>query len=237
MAAKYYPEIEQHTDEWFSAKCGVLSASNMHKIITAVKLEPSKAKDGGEIDFLYDLCSQRVNQFMEPTFQSFDMQRGTEEEILAKALYAEKFNTPIIDMGWVTNDKWGFTLGCSPDGLVGDDGFIESKSRNNKIQFKTIVNNTVPADVILQIQTEFLVMDDRKWCDTLSYSNGMNMVVYRMYPDIKVQAAILGAAASFMKRCDDYLKIYADKVSCPEARIYPVERRIEQEMMTTEGEE
>mgnify|MGYP002129560140 CR=1 FL=1 len=46
------------------------------------------------------------------------MLRGQEDEIYARQAYADHY-APVTETGFVTNDKWGFTIGYSPDGLVG----------------------------------------------------------------------------------------------------------------------
>ena len=234
MTIKFYPDLEQRSEAWFAAKCGVLSASNMFRVLSPAKMEPIGLKKTGEYDppaYLYELAAQRVNQFIEPTFQSFDMARGEEEEILALSLYNEKV-APIQKMGFVTNDRWGFKLGCSPDGLVGEDGGVQCKSRCQKVQMETIVTHDL-AEAMIQIQTELLVTE-RKWWDLVSYSNGMNMYVIRIYPDAKVQNAILGAAAIFHKSLDATIEIYNNRITRPDVRVIPVERRVEQEMQVTE---
>lgn len=222
MSIKYYPNIEQRSPEWFALKCGVLTASNMGRIITPAKLLYSKSEAAKA--YLYELVAQRITKYIEPQFQSFDMMRGEEEELLAKALYSEKY-APITDMGFVTNDKWGFTLGCSPDGLVGEDGGVQMKSRIQKFQIETIISDGNMEDFLLQIQTELLVTE-RKWWDFTSYSNGLNMAVFRMYPDRKIHDAILAGAATFHEQMDALIKVYQDKLASPDARITPVERRL-----------
>jgi hypothetical protein len=95
-------------------------------------------------------------------------------------LYSKHY-APVEQCGFVTNNKWGFTLGCSPDGLVGDDGMIEVKSRCQKFQVETIVEGKMPDDFLLQVQGELLVTQ-RKWCDFISYSAGLPMIVIPRVP-------------------------------------------------------
>src|SRR3546814_1507000 len=63
-----------------------------------------------------------------------------DDEIIARDEYT-KHHAPVEQTGFITNDKWGFTIGYSPDGLVGDDGLIECKSRRQKYQVQTIIEN------------------------------------------------------------------------------------------------
>jgi metallo-beta-lactamase family protein len=90
-------------------------------------------------------------------------------------------------------DFGAFRLGYSPDGLVGEDGTIECKSRRARFQVETIVARAMPADYAIQVQTGLLV-SGRAWCDFVSYSGGLPMAVYRVHAAEDVQDAILRAA-------------------------------------------
>lgn len=221
MTIKIYEEILQGSDEWFAARCGLLTASEMDKIITPAKLQYSNSEK--ERTHLYELAAQRVTQYVEPSYIGDHMLRGMEDEITARELYSEKY-APVKEVGFVTNDRWGFTLGCSPDGLVGDDGCIEIKSRLQKYQFETILKNEMPVDYALQVQT-ILLVTERKWVDFISYSNGLHMMTKRVYPDALVQSAILEAASQFHGKINNALKVYYDQLKSPTARLIPTERR------------
>lgn len=232
MTITYHTDIEQYSPEWYALRCGMLTASSISKIITPAKLQPVTTKDGSPTALQLELAAQRITGFVEPTFQSFDMQRGNEEEVLARAVYSEKV-APVQEVGFVTNDEWGFTLGCSPDGLVGEDGGVEFKSRANKYQVETILNNGKMPEFMLQIQTSLLVTR-RQWWDFGSYSNGMSLAIYRVIPDPAVQEAIIAGARAFYARMEEILAEYSEKVA--RSLVIPVERRIEQEMEVTESE-
>ncbi len=127
--------------------------------------------------------------------------------------------------GFITNDKWGFTIGYSPDGLVGTEGLIEGKSRKQKFQVETFIVNvagdTVPADFLIQVQTGLLV-SERLWCDFLSYSGGLPLARIRAYPDEQIQEAILDAADAFERRLakahGDYLAAVTSSKAIPTKR-------------------
>lgn len=223
---KYYPEIVQGSYEWYSARCGLLTASEMKLIITPAKLQ--YAQNDKEKAHLYELLSQRITKHVEPHYVSDDMLRGKDDEIDARITYEENYGK-VTEIGFITNDKWGFTLGYSPDGLIGDDGQIECKSRRQKYQLETIINAKLPDDYIIQIQTGLLV-SEREWCDFITYCGGMHMLTLRIYPDRKIQDAIVTAATVFHEKMQALLKVYLDRVDNPDLRLIPTERRIEQEM-------
>lgn len=220
---QYHPDLLQGSDEWLAARCGILTASEMHLIITPTLKVARNEKASAH---LYELLAQRITQHVEPRYVSDDMIRGQVDEIDARLLYSKHY-APVTEMGFVTNDEWGFTLGCSPDGLVGDDGMIESKSRRQKFQAETIISGAVPAEYDIQIQTALLV-SGRVWCDFISYCGGMPMVTIRVHGDDLVQEAIIEAATDFELRLSKLLETYETNVAS--GRHIPTERRIEQEM-------
>ena len=227
--AVYHPHVHQGSEEWLAARCGLLTASEMKHIIAPTMKIASNEKERAH---LYELLAQRITRYVEPHYISDDMLRGIEDEISARALYAEHY-APVDDGGFVTNDKWGFTIGYSPDGLVGKKGLIEGKSRRQKFQVQTFVEHvtagTIPHEYLIQHQTGLLVADDREWIDFISYSGGFPMIVIRVWPDETVQNAIVEAAGAFEQRLAKRFAEYHDAVrSMP--KLIPTERKVEMEM-------
>ena len=224
MTLTLHTDLIQGTPEWMAARCGLLTASEMKHIITPAKLQ--YASNDKERGHLYELAAQRVTQYVEPHYISDDMLRGIGDELDAKLLYAKTY-APTKDVGFITNDKWGFKLGYSPDALVSDDGLIECKSRRQKYQVETILAGEMPSEFVIQVQTGLLV-SERVWCDFVSYSAGLPMLTLRVLPDPKVQMAILEAAALFHGKLGKLLADYAGKLSGG-GRLIPTERKPENE--------
>lgn len=226
----YHRDLIQGDEAWLAARRGLLTASEMKLILTPTLKTADNDKTRAH---LYELLAQRISGYVEPHYISDDMIRGHEDEVWARMAYAEHI-APVTDMGFIVNRKWGFAIGYSPDGLVGDDGLIECKSRRQKFQVQTIVEHvatgglTIPAEHVLQCQTGLLV-SERKWLDFVSYCGGLPMCVIRVWPDEKVQAAILEAAADFETKLADKLAAWGAALTS-DARLIPTERRVEQEM-------
>lgn len=224
MTVRIFPEMIQGSEEWIAARCGLLTASEMSLIITPATLKA--AVNEKERNHLYELLAQRISGHVEPHYVSDDMLRGHEDEIEARILYSKTYAN-VHDVGFITNDRFGFTIGYSPDGLVGDDGQIECKSRRQKFQVQTIVENvadrTAPRDFLIQVQTGLLV-SERQWCDLISYCGGLPMATIRIYPDPAVQAAIVEAAGAFEQRLALKLAAYRETIAT-ETRLIPTTRR------------
>ena len=224
MTITYHNELIQGSEAWLNARMGKLTASEMKLCITPTLKIADNDKTRAHI---FELLAQRITGFVPPQYVSDSMVRGQEDEFYARAAYQEHF-APVQQTGFVTNDKWGFTIGYSPDGLVGDDGAIEAKSRAPKYQVQTIADNEVPADFVIQLQTGLLVTE-REWIDFISYSGGLPVFVKRVEADPDIQAAIVAAATAFEARLAEKEQEYhATLAGMP--KVIETERRIDQEM-------
>lgn len=222
---KHYEELIQGSEEWLAARCGLLTASEMKHIITPTLKIADNEKSRCH---LYELLAQRITKYVEPYYISDDMLRGMNDEHDAKALYDQHY-AKVETVGFITNDKWDFTLGYSPDAIIGKTGAVECKSRRQKFQIETILTDEMPAEYSIQVQTGLLVAE-LEWLDFISYSGGMPMFTTRVYPDEKVQAAIIAAATAFEEKLAEMMEKYNARLAAPGARLIPTERKIVQEM-------
>lgn len=227
MTVTYHGPVIQGSDEWMALRCGLITASEVKLLLTPTLKAANNDKSRAH---LWELAAQRITKYVEPGYISDAMLRGHEDEVRARNLYRERHGD-VTECGFVTNDEWGFTLGYSPDGLVGADGQIECKSRVQKYQVQTIVEHwrdgTAPDDFMLQVQTGMLVTG-RKWTVLISYSGGLPMIEMRVEPDEAIRAAIIDACAAAEARIAE---IIADFHAAVEARrLPPTERHIEQEI-------
>lgn len=220
----YHADVTQGSLEWLQCRLGLLTASEMKLILTpTLKI----AANDKQRTHLHELLAQRITRHVEPMYVSDDMLRGQTDEILARDQYSKNY-APVQEVGFITNSQWGFTIGYSPDGLVGDDGLIEIKSRRAKFQVESILNAAMPDDYLMQAQTGLLVTG-RKWLDFVSYCGGMPMMTVRVYPDERIQAAIIEAATVFERAMDDAMHKYTDALASG-LRLIPTERTVEVEM-------
>ena len=204
MSLKVYENLEQRSDQWYEARRGIVTASTVGQLITPSTLKP--ASNDKSRALVYQLVAERITGHVEPTFTTEAMWRGIEDEPLARDLYAEKY-APVTEVGFMVRDDWGFRIGFSPDGLVGDLGLIEVKSREPKGHLRTILDDRVPPFHMAQCQAGLLV-SGRQWLDYISYSGGMPMWVHRVWPDERWQDAILEAVRTFEAVADKYIEQY-----------------------------
>jgi hypothetical protein len=219
---KYYPDVLQGSDEWFEARRGLLTASELKEVLTPKTLELKK----GWLDHAEELAAQRISGWVEASYISNDMLRGIEDEPIAKAKYAEKWGG-VKNVGFVTNNKWDLTLGCSPDWLVGDDEGAECKSRNQQKQMHFITSKEIPDDAMLQVQGNLLVTERKLWW-YVSFSGGHPMVRQPVLPSQKHFDAILMAANTVEKKIAELIKEYKERLA-NDPDLVPTERRLTDE--------
>lgn len=114
-------------------------------------------------------------------------ERGHILEDESKDIYSQ-VRFPITNAGFIINDK-APNIGYSPDGLVGEDGFVECKSFGEK-HHRQVIKNLSP-EIIAQTQWGFFITE-RDWCDLLLYNpdledNDEAYVIKRLYPISEIQ--------------------------------------------------
>lgn len=199
-----FNEVEQGTEEWHALRRGIITASVVGQLITPSTVKVANNDTARALTA--HLLAERITGYTEPSYESADMVRGTFDEPFARELY-DKHHAPVTEAGFMIRDDFGFKLGYSPDGLVGDVGLIEIKSRLQKKQLATILADEVPAENMAQIQCGLLV-SGRSWLDYVSYCGGMPLYVKRVYPDQKWQDAIVEAGAAFEARAAAMIDVY-----------------------------
>ena len=189
-----FNDVLQRTDEWYALRCGLMTASAVNGLLTTKTL--AVADNDISRGIIAAAAAERIAGFVDPTFATIDMQRGADDEPFAVDAYAMHV-APVTDCGFMIRTfADGTRLGYSPDGLVGDDGLIEIKSRRGKKHVETVVAGEVPAENMAQIQAGLLV-SGRAWCDYVSYSAGLHLWTKRVYPDAAWFAAITDAVYAF----------------------------------------
>lgn len=158
------------------------------------------------------LAAERITGWSDPVYVNRDMERGTFEEPIARDYYAQQTGAAVTEVGFMVRNDSGFRFGYSPDGLVGDDGLIEIKSRRQKKQLATILADEVPTENMAQIQAGMLV-SGRAWCDYVSFCGGMPLYVKRVFPDKRWRDAILAALVTFEENVAQIVATYTERTA------------------------
>lgn len=204
MSLTVYDELEQGSDEWLEARRGIVTASTVGQLITAKTIKP--AANTASRALTMTLAAERLTGWVETPFVSDAMMRGTLDEPVARDIYSRRYQA-VTECGFMVRDDWGWKFGYSPDGLVGDDGLIEIKSREPKRHLADILADEVPAENMAQLQAGLLV-SGREWCDYISFCGGMPLWTKRVTADRRWQAAIVETVNAFETAALDMIARY-----------------------------
>ena len=211
MRRTFFNELEQGTDDWLQARCGIVTASTMRSLVTSAgKVADNDTSRG----FIRQLATERIIGVPEYTYPTRPMQRGNLLEPHARELYAEHY-APVDEVGFIRLDTDEYSLGYSPDGVVGHDGLIEIKSPGPKEHLRTILDDDVPSVYVWQVQVG-LYVTGRSWLDFISYCPGADLYVKRVRPDKEafgtIHLAVSAAEAAITSIIADYTESGKNRV-------------------------
>lgn len=208
--------ITQKSRDAFTVECPKCGAPGFSPCMSAARKEPTPIKTvhdersaivagmpkvlevaDGETSrgLTMQLAAERITSHVDYVHPTWDMQRGTDDEPFAREVYAANF-APVEQVGFMVRDFGDYSIGYSPDGLVGDDGLIEIKSRRPKEHFKTVLADRPPLENMAQMMAG-MVVSGREWCDYVSFSAGLPLWPKRVYLDDRWVTAIHAAASTF----------------------------------------
>lgn len=227
-------DAEQGTPAWHAARAGLITASEIGKLITpTLKVANNDTSRG----LVLAKAAERITGRSDETPTTPAMRRGNEDEPVARDLYAEWAGVEVEQTGLMVRrfEELGLALGYSPDGLVGADGLIEIKSRTQQRQMLAITNDAVPAENMAQIQCGLLV-SGRAWCDYVSYSADLRLWVKRVEPDpawfAVLEQAACTAELAITQHLDTYERATKGMPVCPNNSPDQLDPAIEAELLS-----
>ena len=169
----------QRTESWYQDRLGKATASRMGDLMARTKSGWGASRG----NYMAELLIERLTGASTEGYQSPAMLRGIELEPAALAHYC--FDTDLsVDLTGFINHPRIAMAGCSPDGLVGEDGLVEVKVPNSATHIETLLTGTVDLKYVRQMQFQ-MACTGRQWCDFVSFDPrmpaGMQIWVQR-YP-------------------------------------------------------
>jgi hypothetical protein len=187
--------VQQGSQAWLDARVGVLTASNFDKLITPKTQKPSASMD----QYVYDVLAEIVMGRSLDDASSGYMERGTKMEREARAWYEFETDTEIEEVGFLLRDDR--RVGCSPDGLVGDDGGLEIKCPSAGVHVSYLLGDAYEK-YYCQVQGG-LWITGRKWWDLVSYCPGFPPKLVRFAADAGFHAKLSDCVDQALKKLDE----------------------------------
>jgi len=179
----------QGSEEWLAARVGKVTASRVHDIIATTR---SGGFTSGRKNYMADLVIERLTGQPAPSYQSAAMQYGINMEPSARFAYALATGAEITEMGFIQHPTIAMA-GCSPDGLVGDDGLVEIKCPNTATMIEVLLGGKTDPAYASQCHFQ-MSCTGRQWCDLVTFDNrlpeGMQMHIFRIHRDDKIIAKL-----------------------------------------------
>ena len=151
--------MEQRTDEWYRLRRGHVTASRFGDVMARPS---SKRFRNYLLDLVFDF--EGVPDFRDdaPWFAA-----GAAMEPTALGAYSWKTDTVVQRVGLCVRDDFDY-IGCSPDGLLGDDGGVEVKCRKYLRTYFAAVRAGYKSTMRPQVQG-CMYVTGRKWWDVVNF--------------------------------------------------------------------
>lgn len=189
-------DVKQGSPEWLALRLGIPTASEFDSLISP----EWKARTGeGPRTYLYEKVCAKILGFA-PEASSWAMEQGSLLENEAIPYFEFTTGIKVDRVGFCTTDDG--RIGCSPDGLIGDDGGIEAKCPQPAHHLRYLAEGVVPKAYLAQVHGSMYVTG-RPWWYFLSYSRQFPALVLRVERDPVIQDAIHAAIQPFLARFDE----------------------------------
>lgn len=173
--------LKQGSKEWFDARKLKMTASKATAIANC---------GSGLETYIYEICADFFSKSELEKYSNDDMERGNILESEARSIYEFETGNLVKEVGFCLYDEFS---GCSPDGLVKDDGLVEFKCKNDKNHLKQIIEGkkAIESSYMWQMQMQMLVTG-RNWCDFVCYNPNFekHTLIFRIYADEEKQNKI-----------------------------------------------
>ncbi|RXZ42663.1 lambda exonuclease family protein [Crenobacter cavernae] len=168
--------IEQRTDAWREQRAGKITASRFADAIAMNSRtgKPTEARN----TYMREIVAEILSGQAKPEISARSLEWGKDVEPFAREAYELERGLVVVESEFLLHPAHDF-IGCSPDGLIGDDGGIEMKCpKDPQVHVKTMLE-CMPNDHIGQVQGCMLVTG-RAWWDFVSY-DPRETEPYRLY--------------------------------------------------------
>lgn len=157
-------DVDQGTEEWHKLRFGWITASKFKDVIAGGAGKTRKS-------YMYQLASEILTEERAESYSNEYMEWGTQTEPQARAMYEFESGNTVDQVTFIRHGE--LKAGCSPDGLIGDDGLIEIKCPKTSTQIETFLSRKMPTIHNAQVQGQ-LWISEREWTDFVSFDPRIN---------------------------------------------------------------
>jgi exodeoxyribonuclease (lambda-induced) len=191
---KIHRTMQQKSWEWFTARAGKVTGSEMGNLITD-KLALRKWSTAMPRSYLHRKLAEK---WRGEALESFGGSRQTDQGIMwedrARRYFASLLDSDITTIGGIESDDgrcW-----CSPDGIIGETTGLEIKCPNADTHVGWLLSGELPEEHVLQVHFSLWVSGWQEW-QFLSYCRDLPHLAIRVEPSEEINDLIENAVQQF----------------------------------------
>jgi putative phage-type endonuclease len=193
-------DIVQGTPEWHQIRLGKVTASRIADVMAKTKSGPSASR----VNYAADLIAERMTGRQTEFFVNGAMMRGTELEPLARECYSFVTGHSVSEIAFIDHPRITMA-GCSPDGLVNDDGMVEIKCCNAAKHLDLLDGGEPDGRYVKQTLWQ-MACTGRAWADLTFYNPDLpadlQLCIIRIARDDKAIAEMEAEVIAFLDEID-----------------------------------
>ena len=190
----------QGDENWKAIRLGKVTASRVFDVVARTKSGPAASR----ANLMAALVAERLTGTSQDSYSNTAMQWGTDTEPLARAAYEFHTDTDVALIAFV--DHPSITMsGCSPDGLVGQDGLVEFKCPSVATHISTLMGAEIDGKYVKQMQWQMRCCE-RAWCDFASFDP-------RLPPEMQLHVRRVKRDDALIAELEREVRVFLEEVS------------------------
>lgn len=199
---RIYKDVQQGSAVWATLRAGIVTMSNLHKIITPTRWDLSTQADA----YMDSLIAELFYQQPLDGYQSDAMLAGVEMEEESANTFALINDVTVERIGFVTNDAGN--IGCSPDRFIVErpNEMLECKCPAPHTHAAYLRTKDISKEYWCQLQGELWICEKEK-VHIISYDRKMPLVQMEV-----------GRNDKFIARAEIFVKEFNERFALERAK-------------------
>lgn len=161
----------QNDSAWFSARCGIVTASRLADAMKRLSRASGNKKKGdyaaAHDDYVRELAREMLTGIPAWHKVTTEMQYGIDKQPEALRAYAKETGQKLTTTGLVLHPTEDY-LGASPDSIIAPNGGVEAKVPLLSTHMDNLFNDEIPEEYLPQVYCNMLCAE-AEWWDFFSF--------------------------------------------------------------------
>lgn len=171
--------MEQRTDEWFAARLGKVTASRVSDVLAKIKTGEAAVRR----NYKMQLATERLTGQKTDSYINQAMQDGIDREDTARQIYEIVRDIKVEQVGFIDHPTIKMS-GCSPDGLLPDNGILEIKCPIETTHTTNLLERKLPSRYLPQVQWQ-MACAGADYANFVSYNPNFEPKLQLIYVEVE----------------------------------------------------